>query len=323
MLKRIIGVMCAVTMVFLMVASGYSEEKGTFLITVGTPKAPPALPLLYMMENNTLGDEVRIKLDFWSEAETLIAMVQDKKHHFLAFPLTVMSKLYNKGLDVRLLNVNTWGVTYFITTDREFRSWSDLRGKDVYVNLKSSPPDVFTRCFLEEAGLDPEKDVNIVYASMPEVAAMIASGRAEYATLIEPMATKVLMSNPKARVGASFEEEWRRINKNDSRIPNAGMGVMGDFAKKNPDLVEDFQKGYEEGLIWTLEHPEEAGKLAEKYLALDGELLTRAIPSMGLHFEDAMEAKADLDLFFGFLLDFDPRTIGGRVPDDGMYYVED
>ena len=35
------------------------------------------------------------------------------------------------------MNVNTWGVTYFMTTDPAFETWADLAGKTVYI--PSSP----------------------------------------------------------------------------------------------------------------------------------------------------------------------------------------
>ena len=102
-------------------------------ISVGVPTAPPALPVLHMMEAGLLGENVTIDLNVWNSPEELLAMVQGGEHDLYAFPLTVVSTLYNKGLDVRLMNVNTWGVTYFMTTDPAFETWADLAGKTVYI----------------------------------------------------------------------------------------------------------------------------------------------------------------------------------------------
>ena len=77
-------------------------------ISVGVPTAPPALPVLHMMEAGLLGENVTIDLNVWNSPEELLAMVQGGEHDLYAFPLTVVSTLYNKGLDVRLMNVNTW-----------------------------------------------------------------------------------------------------------------------------------------------------------------------------------------------------------------------
>ena len=90
-------------------------------IYVGAPKAPPVLPVLRMMETNALGKEYKIDVKVWNSPEILIAMVQGKEAQFFAFPLTVVSKLYNKGLDVKLMNVNTWGVASLISTDSSIK----------------------------------------------------------------------------------------------------------------------------------------------------------------------------------------------------------
>lgn len=292
----------------------------TITITVGVPTAPPALPVLRMIESKALGDNVEIKLKIWNEPETLIAMVQDEEHHMFAFPLTVISKLYNKGIDVRLMNVNTWGVTYFMTSDPNFNSWKDLKGKTVYVPLQSSPPDALTQYFLKEAELEVGKDVEIVYASTAEVSAMLASGDAVYGTLIEPQVTKALIENKNLRVAFNFEDEWQRITKTDTKIPNAGFGTTQSFIDKNPDLVASFQDKYEKEILWVKENPEEAGKLAEKYLGLKEALIIKSLPNMGLEFKSATDSKEELKMFYELMNDFNPEMIGGKIADDKFYY---
>ncbi len=291
-------------------------------ITVGVPTAPPALPVLRMIETKALGENVEIKLDIWNEAETLIAMVQDGKHDLFAFPLTVISKLYNKGIDVRLMNVNTWGVTYFLTSDPDFDSWDDLKGKTVYVPLQSSPLDALTQYFLTEAGLEVGKDVEIIYATIPEVSTMLASGEAVYGTLIEPQVTKAMMTNENLRVAFSFEDEWKRVTKTDTKIPNAGFGTTQKYSDENPELVSAFQIAYEEATIWANENPEEMGVLAEKYLGLKAPLIVKSLPSMGLEFKSANDSQTELEMLYELLNEFNPGMIGGKIPDSNLYYAE-
>ena len=163
------------------------------VIRIGMPKAPPALPVLRMIESNALGENVKIEYTIWDAPEKLIAMVQSGDFDMFAFPLTVVAKLYNKGVPVTLTNVDTWGVSYFLTTDPALKNWSDLKGKTVYVPLQSSPPDVITQFFMKKAGLTPKKDVTIIYSSRPEIAQMMAAGKIQYATMIEPQVTAILM----------------------------------------------------------------------------------------------------------------------------------
>lgn len=290
-------------------------------IKIGVPTAPPALPVIHMIEENMLGDNVTIELDIWNAPEQLIAMVQGGEHDMFAFPLTVVAKLYNNGLGVRLMNVNTWGVTYFLTTDPDFQSWADLKGKTVYIPLQSSPPDALTQYFLDEAGLKVGEDVEIIYASTAEVASMLASGQAQYATLIEPQVTAAMTQNSDVIRALSFESEWQRTTGTDTMIPNAGFGATQSFIEANPELTAQFQAAYEESVQWVLDNPAEAAALAESYLGMKAPLVQKAIPTMGLYYKSAVDAKAELDTFYNLLNEFDPTMIGGKLPDDGMYYA--
>lgn len=306
--------------------SGAPEDENTPAVTepvtisVGVPTAPPALPVLHMIEDGLLGENVTIDLNVWNAPEQLVAMVQGGEHDMYAFPLTVVAKLYNSGLDVRLMNVNTWGVTYFMTTDPEFESWSDLAGKTVYIPLQSSPPDALTQYFLDEAGLTVGEDVNIIYASTAEVASLLASGEAEYATLIEPQVTSAMTQNSEVRRALSFEDEWQRVTGTDTMIPNAGFGTTQSFIDENPELAAQFQAAYEESVQWVLDNPADAAALAEKYLDMKAAVVEAAIPNMGLTYKSAQDSKAELDTFYNLLNDFDATMIGGTLPDDGMYY---
>ena len=186
------------------------------------------------MEAGLLGENVTIDLNVWNSPEELLAMVQGGEHDLYAFPLTVVSTLYNKGLDVRLMNVNTWGVTYFMTTDPAFETWADLAGKTVYIPLQSSPPDALTQYFLNEAGLTVGEDVEIVYASTAEVAALLASGEAEYATLIEPQVTSAMSQNSEVRRALSFEEEVAAGHRHRHHDPQRRLRHHPGFIDEKP-----------------------------------------------------------------------------------------
>lgn len=290
------------------------------VIRIGMPKAPPALPVLRMIESNALGENVKIEYTIWDAPEKLIAMVQSGDFDMFAFPLTVVAKLYNKGVPVTLTNVDTWGVSYFLTTDPALKNWSDLKGKTVYVPLQSSPPDVITQFFMKKAGLTPKKDVTIIYSSRPEIAQMMAAGKIQYATMIEPQVTAILMQNKNARVAFSFEEEWKKVTDDNTIIPNAGFGAKSKFIKDNAALVARFEAEYEKALNWVLQNPDKAAALADSKLGMKAQVVQRAIPRMGLIYKNAYDAKADLQQFWQLLVDFDPATIGGKVPDEKILY---
>lgn len=294
-----------------------TEEKT--VIRIAAPKAPPVLPVLKMMQDKALGENVEIKLEFWETPEQLIAMVQGNDSDMYAFPLTVIAKLYNKGMGVKLTNVNTFGVSYFMSSDDSVKTWADLKGKTIYVPLQSSPPDVMTQFFLNEAGLTKD-DYKIVYASKTELAQLMMSGKAKYGTMIEPLVSAVKMKNPDMKVVMSFEKEWQKVKNTDKKIPNAGFGASASFADKHHELVVKFEKEYEKATKWINENLDKAGEMAESKLGMKKAIIVKAIPNMGLEYKSASDSKAELDDFYQLLFDFNPSTIGGKIPDEKMYF---
>ena len=288
-------------------------------IYVGAPKAPPVLPVLRMIETNALGKDYKIDIKVWDSPEVLIAMVQGKEAQFFSFPIPVISKLYNKGLNVKLMNINTWGVTSLISKDPTVKSWRDLKGKTLYIVLKSSSPDAYTHYFLDKEGLKEKRDYNAVYANKAEIINIVAAGKADNAIMIEPDTTAILAKNPNFKIIVNFEEEWQKYKGDKSSIPTAGFGVIGEVAEKDPELVKKFNEEYAKALQWVKENPEEAGKLAKEKLGMDAEVIKKSIPKMGLNFVHAQDAKKTLNEYYKIMKDYDPKNIGGKVPDENLY----
>ncbi len=300
-------------------ADNQTIPEGNTVIRFGVPKAPPVWPILKMMEDKSLGEDISIKLDFWETPEQLIAMVQGGQHNMYAFPLPVIAKLYNKGMPVVLTNADTWGVTYFLSSDPSVKTWKDLKGKTIYVTLKSAPPDLMTQVFLKKAGLK-KGDYELRYAGKTELAKMMVMGKVENAVSIEPLVSMVTMKNKKMKVIMNYEEEWRKMLNTDKKLPTAGIGAMKKFTEENRDLVLKFEKEYAKALKWVKENPAEAGALAQKYLGMKKMMIQKAIPNMGLEYVSAQNAKPDLDEFYQFLYNFNPKMVGGKVPNSGMYF---
>ena len=325
MKKKLLSALCAGIISVLMLGCGKSnnvdvttEEKVT--INLGLTKAAPALPVLQMAETNAMGDNVELNIDYWDSPEQLIAMSQDGKHDIFALPLTVGAKLYNKGIGIKLTNVDTWGITYFVTSDESIKDWSDLRGKTIYVPLKSSPPDIVLRYFLNSNGINPDSDVELKYASTSEVAQLAKAGQAEYAVLLEPQVTNCISGNENLRIAFSYDTEWKKIMGEDKNIPNAGIGASTDFIDKNPEMMKKFEEEYKEALNYLIENPDKAGELGEKYFGVNKEIMEKAMPTLGIMYKDGKESIEDLNEFYKVLYDFDPSTIGGKIPDEEFYY---
>jgi NitT/TauT family transport system substrate-binding protein len=308
-----------------MFAAGAGEKEDSdaaepLEIMCGVPMAPPALPLLRMIEINAMGKDVKLEYTLWSSPEQLIGMLQGSEGDMFALPLTVAAKLYNKGMPFKMTNVNTWGVTYFTTTDPEFDSWADLEGETVYIPLRSSPPDLLTLLFLENAGLDLKTDVNIVYSTQAEIANLMAAGEIEYATQIEPQCTMSMMKNADVRSVYSFTDCWQDLKQDGSDQPNAGWALRSSFLEAHPEVIARFEREYKKALEWVAANPGEAAQLAHEKLDMPAAVFAKGIPRMGIKYQSAQDAKDDCTALFELLYNANPKSVGGKIPDDGLYY---
>lgn len=306
------------SLMFLISSFSFAKEN----IVVGVPKAPPAFPIIRMIETNALGDDYNLEMKVWTGPEILMGMVQGREAKFFAFPLTVVSIMYNKGLDVTLTNVNTWDITSIVSKNKDVKSFEDLKGKTIYVPIKTSTPDLYTQYFLNHAGLQKDKDFNIVYLNnRPELINMLLADKIEFAVLGEPDVTGISMRDKNVASILSFQKEWQKIKNDDKvNIPQAGFGTLKSFAKDNKELVKKFEQEYEKALNWIKENPKEAAKMIEKRLGIKAKVLEKALPKMGLHYVAASDAKNTLDEFYKMMYDFNPKSIGGKIPDEGIYF---
>ncbi len=289
-------------------------------ITVAGPPSPPSLPILRMIESKALGDSVSINFQAWESIDTLTALANDTKVSFLALPLNNAVVMYNKGMDLSLMNINTWSVMDMVTTDPAVQGWADLKGTTLYVPMKSSPVDYITQTFLKQNGLEPGIDIDLQYTQLAEGAQLLLSGKASTIVSIQPQITAIQMKNDQVRSIVDYKKEWQQVTGLSTDLPNAGLATKQSVLTSQPELVARFQEEYQKALEWTLDNPKEAGALANKYFKLDAAVVEQAIPHMALAFASASDSKEVLATYYQTLMNYSKDSIGGKLPDEQFYY---
>ncbi|MEK5445712.1 ABC transporter substrate-binding protein [Paenibacillus sp. FSL R7-0331] len=273
-----------------------------------------------MIESKALGDSVSINFQSWESIDTLTALANDAKVSFLALPLNNAVVMYNKGMDLSLMNINTWSVMDMVTTDPAVQGWADLKGTTLYVPMKSSPVDYITQTFLKQNGLEPGIDVDLQYTQLAEGAQLLLSGKASTIVSIQPQITAIQMKNDQVRSIVDYKKEWQQVTGLSTDLPNAGLATKRSVLTSQPELVARFQEEYQKALEWTLENPKEAGALANKTFKLDAAVVEQAIPHMALAFASASDSKEVLATYYQTLMNYSKDSIGGKLPDEQFYY---
>ena len=68
-------------------------------------------------------------------------------------------------------------------------------------------------------------------------------------------------------------------------------------------------------------NPAEAGRISAKYIpAFKAESVATSIKTGNLEFVSARDGKDEIEKFFKVLLSQNPAKVGGKLPDDGLYW---
>lgn len=241
-----------------------------------------------------------------------------------ALPTNVASVLYNKtGGKVMVAAVNTKGVLYLLENGETVKSFADLKGKTVYLPGQGSNPEFIFRYLVEKNGLVIGKDVMVdyTYGSPDELATAITSGLVSLAVLPEPKVTAIKSQNNAVRSALDFTAEWNKVS--DGELVQGCIVVQKSFAEEHPAELAQFLKDYEASIQFVNNNIDEAATMIEAAgIIPKAPLAKKALPACNICFMTGEEMKTSLNSFFKVLFDMAPASIGGAMPDDGIYYLK-
>lgn len=235
------------------------------------------------------------------------------------------ANLYNKtDGDVCILALGTQGVLHILegSGGTAIQSMADLKGKTIYATGQGANPEYILRHLLTENGLDPDKDVEIVFADPTEISAKLLSGEIDTAMLPVPAATAAIAkSQGSVRDAIDLTQAWNDLD-NGSQLIMSAVVARADFIEEHPQAVQTFLREYEGSVTYVRDNPELAGELvAQLGIAPSATIAQQAIPQCNLVFLSGADMKPAISGYFEVLYDIDPTAVGGALPDDGIYYV--
>lgn len=299
-------------------------------ITLAGPFAAVSDPLIRMINTGALND-IAHKVEFviWKNPDQMRALALRGDVDFIATPTNVAANLYNRGADIRLLNVSIWGVLWMVSRDESLKTIADYKGKEIAMPFRADMPDIIFSKLAEESGLDPKKDFKIRYVSNPlDAMQLLIMRRVDHALLAEPAVSMALRKTksfpmkiiaPDLYRSTDLQKEWGKLLKRKAHIPQAGMAVINK--KLSKATIQRFIDEYQKATQWCLEHPDEAGiMVAERIDMLTPEAVSDSIKVSQFKDVPAQEAREELEYFFTILHEKTPAVIGDKLPDDGFYY---
>jgi len=300
-------------------ARAAGEVSATENVTVHlvVPNGATLVPIA-LLDKDSIFDGFTVNLEIIKSSDLLAAKLISGETDFAVIPSNLAAIMANKGVGFRLAGPVIWGLSYVVSSEN-LNGWDDLRGRKVSMIGRGLTPDITFRHLLRENGLDPDKDLEIVYASSAaELVPTFLTGRSTISMMPEPMLTTVLAKKPDTRIFVDIQKEWSKLY--GASYPQASLVVSGDFAGKYPDFTEAFITAFSASVEAALENPAEAGSAVSSLVPeLNAGIIAEAIPRMNLDFMRAIDARGTLEDYYRVLEAFNPATIGGKLPTDDFY----
>ena len=238
-----------------------------------------------------------------------------------AVPTNLASALYAKTEGgITVLGVNTLGVLSIIEQEKTVNTIEDVKGRTIYTTGNGANPQYILEYVLRENGIDPEKDVNIIYKTEnTELATVLNEDANALIMAPQPVATSIVL-NSNAVISLDMTEEWAKVA-SDSVLMMGCVVVRNEILESNPKAIEQFMADYEESINAANNDPATTGKYCEDYgIVAKAPLATKAIPSCNLVWITGDEMKTGLEGYLTVLFNANPASIGGNLPDEEFYF---
>lgn len=290
---------------------------------ISGPPAPPTIYLAHLAQQPSMAALAdKVTFNQWRSPDMLISMVTKGHVHFSATPSNVAAMLYNKGGNLKLMDVTTWGILHLLTRRDDIKSLTDLKGKKLTSFFRGGMPDIVVRYLAGQLGLDMDNDVEMSYASTPlEAMKLFMAGRFDTVILPEPAVTAAKLQSKmigKPLNAIDIQQVWAEVTGRD-RIPQAGTLIRADIVEEHPEVARAIMDGVKASVNWMNTDKDGAAQLGASEFNLPAPMVRKSLENTRMEYVSAVDAREELEFFYEALASLNPKLIGGKLPDDGFY----
>ena len=304
-----------------------ADEEGRIRFAVlSGPTGVGAAKLLDDIDNNRAGLSFSgYSYNIYTDNSELVAGLTSGEIDIATTASNVAVNLYNKtDGGVKIIALGTLGVLHILegSGGTSINSVEDLRGKTIYSAGQGANPEYILRYLLQESGLKIGTDVEVVFADATEISAKLLSGDIECAMLPVPAATAAIAKGEgQVRAAIDVTEAWDAMQ-SGSQVVMTAVVARTEFVEAHPDLVASFLYDYERSINFVNSNVDEAAELVAGYeLTPSAAIAKLAIPQCHLAFISGADMVSAISDYFMALYAIDPASVGGTLPDDGIYYA--
>lgn len=322
MKRKLFSLFLALSLSVGLVSCGTKETvQETKNIKVVVPDGLPSMGMAKLIkENPEVKKGYAVEYSIEKTPETLLSEVLKGSPDIAIVPSNAAATAYNKETGYKIAGTIGWGSFYLLSSEGE-KSLDELKGKEIYNIGRGLTPDIILKTLLKDRGVDIDKDYVFSYVnSAADLPPVVLSGKAKYAVLPEPALTTVLTKNKDLKVIADLNELWKKAYNSEFGFPQATVIVKESLIKDDKEFVENFLSKIDESVKFAYENRDELANYSEEIgISANKAIIPKAMDKANLKFVPIYESREEYENYFSKLAAFDPKTIGGKLPDEGIY----
>ncbi len=245
-------------------------------LKVLVPQSTAALPFLRLAEKS-LPAGVTLSCEIFLNHAQAMALVLRGDADLLFTGTSQGWENYLAGGPLVLIDTGIWAVSSMVGAPGAppLSSLGELAGKRVALPFPGSPLDFQTRYILAQRGLDPDRDLRIVYLAFGQSVPLLLKGQLDAAALPEPLATDLVLNRGLSRL-LEYGQAWAEAFGGDPRSPQVSLFATRAFLKQNAGLVRRLVEAWAGASDEVARDPQGAARAHAAALDLAPEVVAKA-----------------------------------------------
>lgn len=301
-MKKLLSIILATFISLSLFACNTNEEP----LKIITPNGAPALSQIFVQD-----DAENYAVDVVNGVDPLVAAFGSGSHDLIFAPTNLGAKLYNSGIEYKLIAAITFGNYYLVSMEDNF-TIDSLEGKEIVVFGQNATSDIIIRYILEQNSIN----ATLIYVDAVSTAnAEFIADNSKIIMSAEPLLS-VLALNVSEFSTIDLQSEYSKIT-GDSSYPQAGVFAKSALTSRQ---IRNFLNDLEESVEKVnTDIDATVAKALELEYTFPEAVIRSAIPNSNIDFIKASDVREDLEDYFNIILSMNGVLIGNVLPDDDFY----
>lgn len=292
-------------LLLLVLCSCNNSKKDNDVIHVSVLRGPSVIAFAKMIEDSPEIEGKRLSINIVDSPEQMQALLIKGETELAALPMINAANLYNKGLKYSLLGCPVWGNLYIVSKKGNNNQLPETNSLHVFG--AGTTPDILTRYYLQQKGIS--YSLNYSFATPLEITQGLLSGQVHRTVLAEPFLSVALKKDSTIHIESN-------LNNPDSSSPGfAQTAIVCTPSLSNKRIILDSLLN--ESCQFALHHPKQTIHILEsRKIFAPGSLTPESIERCRIKYLPAEETKESILDFLRLIEQYEPKAIGGKIPDN-------